>query len=201
MVKRGQSELYVLQPEQVRDLVAAAGDDLVDRVLVKVPLYAGLRISELCHLRRSWLVGQHEVRVPPSMWCSCSQCLKRGGEWRPKTKAGARVIPLVPQVRDDVLAFLHYQPQGLGMSRFIALRRIKRVMKRARIVISGLGDDTGFAHALRATCASMLAAAGLNEAQLAYLMGWGTLEPARHYVRLSRAREGAAAAMERAFNQ
>lgn len=201
MPKRGASELYVLNPDQVRQLVASALD-LEERIVIKVPLYAGLRAGELVHMRRDWLVSDKELRIPPSMWCACEDCLQRQkhpGEWKPKSAAGARVVPLTQPVRDDVLALLQHDPNGLEVSRYVALRRVKRVMKRSGLRIPGLGDSTGFLHMLRATCATMLAAAGLNEAQLCYVFGWTDLKTAQRYIRLATARSNAADAMERAF--
>jgi integrase len=191
MVKRGPSELYVLNPEQVRSVLANA-DTLEERLLIKGPLYLGLRVGELIHLQRDWVIPPKEIRIPASQWCACSSCLPNGGEWTPKTKSGARVIPLTDPIRDDVRAYLNQYPNGLDMTRQNAHRITKRILRRA-------GVKQGFPHALRATCATMLASAGLNAAQICYLMGWTSLDTAAHCIRVAAARKDASEAMERAF--
>ena len=194
MAKRGSSLLYSLNNDQIRSVVGAC-TTLEERFLLKAPLFLGLRVGELVHMRSDWVIPPKEVRVPAQQWCDCLGCLKQKknpGRWSPKTKSGARIIPLTAPVRTEVLEYLDSHRNGLQMSRFVATRKIKRVLKRAHL-------EESFAHALRATCATKLASAGLNAAQLCYLMGWANLKTAEKYVRIAEARKDATDAMERAF--
>lgn len=203
MPKRGRSENYSLTPEQVRATLAAC-QDLTDLVVIKTPLYLGLRVGEMAHFNKGWILGEKEVMIPASMWCDCGECAKstrHPGEWTPKYKASQRRIPLTDPVRDDILRFFHTSPNGLEMSRFTICRHAKRIMKKARVRFPGLGGDTSFPHALRSTCATMLASAGLNEAQLCRIMGWASMKSAEPYIRLAAAQKGASDAMNEAFKR
>ena len=96
MPSRGPSHRYTLNPDQVR-AITSAPESLAEAICVKVPLFLGFRVGELVHLNASWNATMGEIRVPASMWCPCSDCAKRksNGEWKPKTKAGVRVLPIV----------------------------------------------------------------------------------------------------------
>jgi integrase len=130
-VKRGPSELYVLSPEQVRSVLANT-QSLEERLIIKGPLFLGLRVGELIHMRRDWVVPPKELRIPASQWCSCSACLVNNGEWTPKTKSGARVIPITDRIKDDLFAYLNHYPGGLDITRRDAHRITERVMEARR---------------------------------------------------------------------
>ena len=99
------------------------------------------------------------LSVPPRQDCSCRGCGKRG-YGRPKTKASTRTIHLPePTIR------LHSDPNVFGEDGFDITRhsvwgRVKRVLKEAGAVFSGLAEDTSFPRALRATCATPIASKG-----------------------------------------
>ena len=201
MPRRGNSSLYSLSPDQVRATLRAC-ETLSETMIIKGPLYLGLRVGELAHMNANWLVGDRELMVPASMWCDCSQCAdnpKHPGEWTPKYKASIRRIPITGLVKDDLLLFLTHNPKGLQMSRFTIDRQCKRIMRRAQVRFPGRGGNTSFPHALRSTCATMLAAKGANAAQLCGIMGWSNMRSAEPYIRVAAAQDGAREAMERAF--
>jgi len=52
-------------------------------------------------------------------------------------------------------------------------------------VAMGLADDTAFPHALRATCATLLASEGATATAICYHMGWTDLTVAQKYIRLA----------------
>jgi len=83
----------VLNPQQATSLLRP-----IDKVIIHTLLYAGLRVSELCHMRRDWLnFEENTLTVPMRQFCQCWECRKhRDGTWRPKTKKGAREIILHP---------------------------------------------------------------------------------------------------------
>ena len=190
MPRRGPSEQYVL-PDPDRQALIRACSDTRDRVIVKVPMFLGLRASETVHLDVRWVSSNGDLRVPSQMVCSCAQCAKKGGNWKPKTKAGARVLGIPKIVGEDLGEFLAVSPRGLEVSRFVLHHQLKKLMQRAGIVIPGLGGNSGFPHILRATCATMLAEGGMNAVQLCYTMGWTNLQIGAHYVHLAAMRTAA----------
>ena len=187
MRKRGPTEQYVLSETQ-RDALLRVCDNLRDRVMVKMPLFLGLRASEAVHMDRRWIDEEQNLRVPSRMDCWCGECSRRPGRpgvWRPKSKAGTRVLGIPQVLKEDLGPFLVANPKGLGVSRYVLHHQLKRLMRQANIVIHGLGEDSGFPHILRATCATMLAAGGMTAPQLCYHMGWKNLSEADHYIRLA----------------
>ena len=190
MPRRGASEQYVLT-EAERNALIRVCEDTRSRVIVKVPLFLGLRASEAVHLDVRWINSAGDLRIPWSMPCSCGECSKKGVAWKPKTKAGVRVIGIPKVVGGDLGRFLGDSPGGLGISRFVFHHRLKKLMQQAGIVIPGLGGNSGYPHILRATCATMLAEGGMNAVQLCYTMGWANLQIGAHYVHLAAMRTAA----------
>ena len=201
MAKRGPSENYVLT-EAEREALLRTCKDIQERVIILLPLYLGVRVSEAIHMDSRWIGDTGNLRVPSQMVCGCSGCAEREnnrGHWVPKTKAGAREIGIPGIVSDDLSPFLAQYPRGLRMSRYAFYRHAKRLMKAAGIVIPGLGGDTAYPHVLRATCATMLAAGGMNAPQLCFHMGWGDLKVAQKYINKAAMQATAPAAAVKIF--
>lgn len=74
--------------------------DLLDNLVVRLPLYAGLRIGEVQHLKKLWLDWEKDIIIIPArQQCSCYECRKwRKSIWTPKTKAGQRSLLIVPEL-------------------------------------------------------------------------------------------------------
>ena len=197
---RGPSEQYVLNADQREKLLAACEDNR-DRVIIKLPLFLGLRAGEAIHARTTWIDSEQNLRIPPEMRCNCDTCAKRRnpGIWKPKTARGARTIAIPEYVKADFGPFLAEHSLGLGMSRFAFHHRIKLLMGRARITFPGLGGDTGFPHILRATCATMLAEGGMSAIHLCYAMGWKDLQQGQHYVNQAAMKTGATDSAKKIF--
>jgi len=67
-----------LNPVEV-DMLLNACRDLLDNLVVRLPLYAGLRIGEVQHLKKSWLDWDKGIiTLPARQQCSCYECRK----WR-----------------------------------------------------------------------------------------------------------------------
>ena len=198
MPKRGDSANYALDWADAVKVLSAC-ECLEDFIVVGVPIFFGLRVSELAHLRADWVHGE-ELRVPLEQKCSCHECIiERDGVWHPKTMAGTRSLPIVKPIRNNLLNFLRHHPNGLGMTRQWIHKRTKYLMKKAGIRARGPSQDTGYPHALRATCASLLAGAGMSAAYLSYFMGWKSIQVGDHYVKLATAKEGAVKEATRIF--
>lgn len=193
MPKRGFSGHYALKPPQVHKLMVACST-LEERVCVGCLVYLGLRIQELGHMKASWINTEGNFRLPFVQKCDCSACRnnpRHPREWRPKTDRGARVLHIPGVIKRDVLKFLELQPEGFQLSRITLYHIIKAVLKRAGIRVKGLGQDTIFPHALRATWATMLASGGMDRSALAYSLGHKHISEADRYVQLAQAQDEA----------
>ena len=201
MSKRGDSANYALDSAQVKRLMDSCADT-EERTIIGCMVYLGLRISEVAHMRADWLKGDGMLHIPFRQLCNCNECQHTAGEpgiWHPKTKAGARVLPIPSLLRGDIEHLLHTQADGLQLSRVTLWGRSKTIMKRAGIQVKGLSGNTAYPHALRATCATMLAANGMSAVALAYYMGWKSIVLGDHYVRLAEAKEIAIKQAQRIF--
>ena len=145
--------------------------------------YAGLRVSELVHLRRTWVdFEENTITVPPRQHCDCRECQRRrDGVWRPKTRHGARTIRIHPKLRPVLQEYLA-DHDGLGLTRVRVWQIVKELALRARVL-----HDV-YPHCLRSTHAIDLAHAGISSAALQYLLGWARLSSAEAYVRSDRSR-------------
>lgn len=191
MPKRGDSANYALEPPQVVKLMAACST-LEEKVTIGCQLYLGLRISELAHMKATWLTGDGNLRIPSFQKCYCTSCFKhRNSEWRPKTKSGARTLPIPGTIKHEVLKFLALQPEGFQLSRISLYHDTKAILHRAGIKTRGLAQNVASPHILRATCLTMLASGGMSVAALAYFAGWANISIASHYINLAQAKSAA----------
>ena len=185
MTRRGPSIDHALNQDQIQRLVVSC-QTLEEKVLVKLPLYCGLRAGEIAHLRASWITPEGHLKIPREQPCSCWDCDESShqGYWQPKTKAGARILPVPPQLYADLIAFLRKSPGGIELSRVNVYHHIKASLKTA-----GLSDS--YPHSLRATCLTTLASHGMSAPALAAFAGWGSLAVAQSYIDLTMAQESA----------
>jgi len=190
MPHRGDSAEYALSSADAQKLLSACVT-IEEKFIIGCQIFLGLRASELAHLNHTWVTSEGNIRIPAFQSCNCAYCSKRDNQWRPKTKAGARVLPISTPLRAVFSKFMELSPDGLGFSRITVYYKTKQVLKRARIIRKGLAKDTIFPHALRATCASLLAANGMDAAALSAFMGWESIAIADHYIRTSVARDSA----------
>jgi len=189
--RRGESADFALSTHQVEEVLKACMD-LDERVTISLQLFLGLRASEAVHMNANWITEQGDLKIPMQMTCNCAECMRqRGGTWRPKTKAGARTLPIPKRLRKDLSELLHLKPYGLGVSRVGLYYRTKTVLLRAKVRFQGLSSNTGFPHCLRATCFNMLAQGGLSAVGLAYFAGWSNIAVASHYISVIQARGAA----------
>lgn len=166
-----------LYPEKVIDALFSACADFTDRFILTALVHCGVRVSELAHMKADWWVG-NAIKIPKQQACACTDC-KKLGYWKPKTKAGARVIPVRPFYRP---LFDNYFKQNTGMnigSRAIRFR-LKRIAKRA-----GLDDVNVFPHAFRATLASHFAGMGVDQWVMKEFFGWSSITSADAYIQVS----------------
>lgn len=189
-IKRGESAEFSLEPPQ-RERLWGACTDLDERVTIGLQMFMGLRASEACHLQTDWITEEGHLRIPFQMPCNCAECSRNRSQiWKPKTKSGARTIPIPQRLKKDLAELLKVKPYGLGISRVGLYYRTKTVLHRAKVKIKGTSSQA-FPHALRATYAMSLAEGGMNAGNLCYLLGWTDLKVAEHYIKIAKLKESA----------
>ncbi len=157
-----------------------------DRVFVAMLLYCGLRFQEAAGLRRFRVDLLRKriqiVKVQP----------RKGGEKRPKSQAGVRLIPLTDELvvelsklipaPDQELVFT--SPEGARVRYDHWHPRVwQPALRRAK-----LADPQPTPHDLRHTFGTWLGEAGMPEAQIAALMGHGSRRMVQRYVHATDAR-------------
>jgi len=172
---RSAKEDVLTKPEAIQLLKACS--DLLDNLVVRLPLYAGLRIGEVQHLKKSWLDWDKSIiTLPARQQCSCYECRKwRNNIWTPKTKAGQRSLLIVPELEP----YLRQLGEGVNRSRQALEQRFERTRRRSGLM------KVAYPHCLRATFATRLAEAGISAPSLTYIMGWATLTSAESYIQSS----------------
>jgi integrase len=172
------SQEDVLSPQELKLMLLASSGDLKDSFIFRTLVFAGLRVSELKHLRHSWVnLEEQTITVPTRQYCDCAECKrKRDGIWRPKTKKGARTILIHPMLMPVIREFID-RYEEIGLSTFTLWRRVRKIAERAHI------SRSIYPHCLRATAATMLAYQKISAPALKYVMGWETLDAADAYVK------------------
>jgi integrase len=174
-----------LTPQEFTMLLAGAISPL-DRFIIFTMVFAGLRVSELKHLRRSWVnFDEKTITVPTRQYCKCWECnyvdpkgkkKPKHGLWRPKTIKGARTVPIHPLLLPIMTEFLTSNEE-IGLTRISIWAHVKAVSRYAHIFRSI------YPHCLRATAATRLALQKISAPSLKYLMGWNSLQAAEDYIK------------------
>jgi len=165
-----------LDPQQVTELMMVCGS-LRQKFIIYSLMFAGLRVSELKHLKRSWVnFDEGTITVPTRQLCDCPECkVKREGIWRPKTRRGARTI-LIHHTLLPIISEYLGSHEELGLTR-----------QRIWQIVQELGRYAGiphvYPHCLRATAATILAYDGISAPSLQYNFGWARLSSAEEYVK------------------
>jgi integrase len=151
--------------------------DLLDNLTVRLPLYAGLRIGEVQHLKKSWLdLEKGVITIPARQWCNCYECRSwRNRIWTPKTSAGQRSLIIVPELE----LYLRQLVDGINRSRQALEKRFERIRARSGLM------KVAYPHCIRASFATRLAEAGISAPSLTYILGWATLTSAESYIQSS----------------
>ena len=180
-MKRGASEEYALTELQLQALWSQCKEPK-EQVLIGLMAYCGLRVSEATHLKLSW-IKNNEIHIPSQMACRCLECYRRG-YWKPKSKAGVRVVAIPGFLEPILLDYFNKYPDGLHMKRQAVWYRVQTLARKAKL-------PQIFPHALRATAATLLASKGFTAVELCAYFGWARLDVGEHYIRISSARESA----------
>jgi integrase len=175
----------VLSPQELTMLLSVC-DSVQDKFIVYTLAFGGLRVSELKHLRRSWVnFEENTITIPTRQYCQCNECnfidpkgkrKPKAGIWKPKTKKGARTILIHPVLVPIMSEFLASNEE-IGLTRQRIWQRVKELALQAHIF------RNLYPHCLRATAATNLAYEGISAASLQYDFGWERLSSAEAYVK------------------
>jgi integrase len=184
----------LLNDKEIKALKSEA-KTLEERVFIIIPIYSGMRIGELLHMRKEWIDWSREmIVIPETQKCDCYDCAipKKGkhtkkeiGVWSPKTTQGVRPIPILPTIFPDLKQILeevfkeHNSIMELCKNRAEVHYIINRVAERANI------KRKLFPHLFRGTYAKQLAKAGLDAFHIKDAMGWASIEVAGSYVKMA----------------
>lgn len=165
------SKQDVLNEQERLELLAEAKKPK-EELVIRTLLYTGMRASEFSNMKEHWIDWQKEtIHIP-----------KQEGDWKPKTKASIREIPISFEVKR--LLYKWFQENNeIGMNRTTVFRIVKRVGHRLRPF------KKVYPHSLRATFASVMAAQGMPASDIQMIMGWQKLETANNYIKSTKALE------------
>lgn len=170
-IKRHSCKKDALEEFEIEQILNACKNSDETFILVTL-IYSGMRVSELAHMHRSWIKWQNDIIQVPDEFEG----------WSPKTKQGARTIPLTESRLKEVLRSWFTLNERVAMDRSTIWRIVKRVSTR-----SGITRKV-YPHSLRATFATKLAFMGMSEATISQTLGWADIKTASSYVKISGAR-------------
>ena len=164
--------------EEELQLLLSACDNVIDELYVVASGYCGMREGEIAHMKDTWINFQDKVIVVPSLQpCDCGECMRRStpGVWKPKSRAGARMIPIR---KPALLIFRKYFTiyRSVGKTRQTIYNHIMDVARKTNIT------KEIYPHSLRATAATLWAGLGMSAGGLMAVMGWENIETAFNYV-------------------
>jgi integrase len=174
---------------------------LEERVCIYIPLYTGMRTTEIIHMTNDWLDWEtDQIRIPENQKCNCYECMKsirppknpnrtkktikRVGFWSPKTRAGVRTIPMLPEIFPDLKSILIEVFKEHKIVREIVNCRaqIRNVQNRVATRV-GIKRNL-FPHAFRGTYAKQLAKSGLDAFEITTALGWDDIKVAMNYIKI-----------------
>lgn len=159
-----------MEADEVSRLYDACKSD-VEKFVVGMLVDTGMRAEELAMMNKDWIRWQQGcIQIP-----SCDE--KTG--WKPKTKSGARVIPITDARITTLMRAWFTLNDNVGLHRTSIWRIVKKVAARAGI------KRQVYPHSLRATFASKLAGLGMSAATIQNVMGWASIITAQIYVKSS----------------
>ena len=154
----------ILTREEI-DAMFLAAKNVKDKAILCLGLI-GLRASEIAGIERDWVdLSGRTIKIPAAV-------AKRDKQ---------RIVPFgeIAYVADILRGFFVYDSGSIGLSRIQVFNRVKGMAKRAGIT------HPVTPHGLRATGATLFAAAGWSITGLQNHFGWSTLKTAEHYIRSS----------------
>jgi len=164
-----------------------AAQEPKEKLFLACTMFLGMRESEIAHMKEEWIRYQaNKILIPQKQACECSECRNKkdkegnsryDGFWYPKSKAGARGIPLWHPYPKEVIKSWFAIYKDVPYTRKTVYNVLVNLAERARV------QKRVYPHALRATAATHYAEMGLSAQGLCEVMGWGDLRTDQHYIR------------------
>ena len=165
---------YSLNPEEMERMIKAC-EEPREKLVIACTMLFGMREGEIKHMREEWLSYQNnKIMIPSTQPCDCWQCK---GEWHPKTKRGARSIPMWHEWgKGAVKGYFSIRKDSGIKSRKTIYNIVQKIAERARV------QRHTYPHGLRATAATHFAEMGMSAQGLCEVMGWIHLGTATAYI-------------------
>lgn len=154
--------LEAILSRQEVEAMLKAGRDAKDKAILCLGII-GLRAGEIGAAHPDWVdLSTRSIRIPAAI------------AKRKKT----RVVPFgsIPLVADVLRAFFCISNDGVSLSRIQVWNRVKAMASRAGV------SHPVTPHGLRATGATLMAAAGYSITGLQAHFGWSSIKTAEHYI-------------------
>lgn len=157
-----------LSDREIEQIINATETDF-EKFMIVTLIFTGMRVDEFANMKKYWVDFEKElVNVP-----------KQDGDWRPKTKAGARAIPIIePRLKYEIEKYFR-KNLDVDKDRTTIWRAVKKVAARTSI------NHKVYPHAFRSTFATMLIYKGISEGTLCSVMGWSDIKTAQSYFKAS----------------
>lgn len=170
-----------------------------EKLLILGLLNSGMRISEFIHMRKEWLDWSGKlIKIPSSMPCLCYECKKElwtrsskktgekelkkpKGIWMPKTKNGARSIPILPEIEPLFKEYFATKDSMMQLipNRIKGWKIIKEVAKKSKIA------KILFPHCLRGVFVTQLLDKGFDYMTITNVLGWDDIKIVMKYAKYS----------------
>jgi len=140
-----------------------------DQAIFATALYSGLRLGELRALKwRNVDLANKVIRVVES-WD------REEGLISPKSNAGLRVVPLIPQLERILLGLDNFDPDKFVLSDGSKPFGPQSLYRRSDLTLEDVGLDGVRLHPLRHSYASLMISAGVGPKTLSVIMGHSTI--------------------------
>jgi integrase len=199
---------HLLKQDEIEKLKEAA-QTLPERAFIFIPLYTGMRVTEILHMTDQWIdYDTDQIRIPTRQKCDCYDCThrskdeepdpndpdkkiikkrkmdKQNGWWSPKTEEGIRTIPLLPKLYPVLSETIKEVFKNHKIVMEMAMNRAS-----VRNIINTVAERAKlnrklFPHLFRGTYAKQLAKSGFDAFYITSIMGWQDISVAMSYIKM-----------------
>lgn len=140
-----------------------------DQAIFATAIYSGLRLGELRALKWRNVDLENKVIRVVENWD------REEGPISPKSNAGLRVVPLIPQLERILLDLDNHDPDNFVLGAVSKPFGPQSLYRRTDLALEDVGLDGVRLHPLRHTYASLMISAGVGPKTLSVIMGHSTI--------------------------